>query len=75
MPATMLMAVMIRPALGVAADEFAGAVHGPVEFAFLDDLGSALVGLGFGDDPCVQVGVDCHLLAGIASRVKRRTLR
>jgi len=50
--------------LGVAADEFAGSVHGPVEFALLDDLGAPLVGLALGDDAGVEVGVDGHLLAG-----------
>ena len=49
---------------GVAADELAGAVHGPVELALLDDLAAALVGLGLGDEAGVEVGVDGHLLAG-----------
>jgi len=49
---------MMRP------DEFAGSVHGPVELAFLDDLGPPFVGLGFRDGPGVQIRVDGHLLAG-----------
>ncbi len=49
---------------GVAADEFAGTVHGPVKVGFLGDVLAALAGLRLGDDAGVQVGVDRHLLAG-----------
>ena len=50
--------------LGVAADELAGTVHGPVEFAFLDDLASPFVRLPLGDRAGIEVGIDGHLLAG-----------
>ena len=49
---------------GVAADEFAGAVHRAVEVGFVGDVLAALAGLGFGEEAGVEVGVDGHLLAG-----------
>ena len=42
MPPTTLMAVMIRPAIGVAAHELRGAVHGAEEVAFVLELLAAL---------------------------------
>jgi hypothetical protein len=48
----------------VAFDELRGAVHRAVEVRFAGDLRAAVAGLLVGDQPCVQVGVDRHLLAG-----------
>ena len=49
---------------GIAADEFAGTVHGSVEVGFVGDVGPALAGFGFVDGAGVEIGVDGHLLAG-----------
>src|SRR6185437_10138991 len=48
---------------GVAAHELAGAVHVAEEGAFRLEVGTALLGLGFDDQPGRQIGVDGHLLA------------
>ena len=53
-----------QASLGIAADELAGPIHGPVEFAFLDDLAASLVGLSLRDGAGIQVGIDGHLFAG-----------
>ncbi len=49
---------------GVAAHEFAGAIHGAVEIGLLCDVGAAFSRFGFVDDSGVEVGVDGHLFAG-----------
>ena len=49
---------------GVAAHEFAGAVHGPVEIGLLFDAAPAFAGLRFVNDAGVEFGVDGHLFAG-----------
>ena len=49
---------------GVAADEFARAVHRAVEIGFLLDFAAAAAGLGFVDDAGVEFGINRHLLAG-----------
>ena len=48
---------------GVAADEFARPVHGPVKIGFLLDLAAAEAGLGFVDHAGVEFGVNRHLFA------------
>ena len=64
MPPTKLMMMMMMPGDRVALDELRGAVHGAVEVGLGRDFGAALAGLGVGDQPGVEVGVDRHLLAG-----------
>ena len=50
---------------GVAADEFAGTVHGPVEIGLLRrSISRRSRACGLVDVAGVQVGVDRHLLAG-----------
>ena len=49
---------------GVAADEFAGTVHGAVEVGFFLDLEAAGGGGEFIDDAGVEFGIDGHLFAG-----------
>ena len=49
---------------GVAAHEFAGAVHRAVEVRLLAHLLPAYDRIGLGDDAGVQIGVDGHLPAG-----------
>ncbi len=49
---------------GIAADEFAGTVHGTVEVGFLCDIRTAFSSFGFADDAGIKIGVDRHLLAG-----------
>ena len=48
---------------GVAADELAGTVHGPVEVGLLGHLFAAAAGLVLRDESGIQIGVDRHLLA------------
>ena len=48
----------------VALDELRGAVHRAVEICFPADLRSPGARLVVGDLPCVEIGVDRHLLAG-----------
>ena len=48
----------------VAADELAGTVHGAVKIRFLRDFRATLACRLFADQPGIQIGVDCHLLAG-----------
>ena len=49
---------------GVAAHEFAGAVHGAEEIGFAFQLLAAAAGFGFVDKTGGQIGVHRHLLAG-----------
>ena len=49
---------------GVATDEFAGAVHGPVKVRFLLDGPAAGAGFVFFDHAGVEFGINGHLLAG-----------
>src|SRR5208337_3088581 len=48
----------------VALVEAGGAVHGTVEFRFAGNLFAAGARLMFVDESGIEVGVDCHLLAG-----------
>ena len=57
---------------GVAADEFAGAVHRAVEIGLANQVFTALAGLGLGYQPGVKVGVDAELLAGHSVQRKAR---
>ena len=49
---------------GVAANEFRGAVHGPVKIRLARYFLAALPRLVLGDEPGIEVGVDRHLFAG-----------
>ena len=49
---------------GIAAHEFAGAVHGAEEIGFRFDILAAALGFLFVDQAGGKVGVDRHLLAG-----------
>src|SRR5581483_4080549 len=55
----------------IAFNEFAGAVHRTVKVGLEFDLFSTLFCLGFGDETCVQVGINRHLLA--RHRIKRKS--
>ncbi len=48
----------------VALVEAGGAVHGAVEFRFAGSLFAAGARLMLVDESGIEVGVDCHLLAG-----------
>ena len=58
---------------GIAAHEFAGAVHGAVELGLLRNLDAALARLGLADQPRVEVRVDRHLFAGHRIKGEART--
>ena len=51
---------------GVAAHEFAGAVHGAEEIGFMRRPPAALRGVFLIDQAGIEIGIDRHLLAGHA---------
>ena len=57
----------------VAADEFAGTVHGTVELGFLRHFPTTGLGLLLIDQARVQVGINGHLLAGHGIQGEART--
>jgi hypothetical protein len=57
----------------IAADEFTGAIHRPVEIRFAADVLAPLPGDGLGDGAGVQVGINRHLLA--RHRIQRESRR
>ena len=63
-PATMLTAVIRMVASAVALVKTCGPVHGSVEFGLVSDPFAPGAGLHFVDEAGIQVGIDCHLLAG-----------
>ncbi len=51
---------------GIAAHEFAGAVHGAEEIGFMRDLPATLRGVFLVYQAGIEIGIDRHLLAGHA---------
>ena len=72
MPPTMLMADDHQAGDGVAAHEFAGAVHGAEEIGFRFEVLAAALGFLLVDQAGGQVGVDRHLLAGHGVQAEAR---
>jgi len=64
MPATMLMPVMMRPAMASALHELHGAVHRAEELRLAVELGAPVAGFVQVEGSSSEVGVDGHLLAG-----------
>ncbi len=67
----MLMKTMTRAGDRVAAHELGGAVHRTEEVAFVLERLAAELGFGLVDLAGGEIGIDRHLLAGIASRLNR----
>ena len=57
---------------GIAAHEFAGAVHGAEEIGFRFDRLAAMLGFLFIDQAGGEIGVDRHLLAGHGVQIEAR---
>ena len=53
-----------QPRHRIAADKFAGTVHGPEKGGFTLQLGPSLAGGGLVDQPRPKIGINRHLLAG-----------